>query len=53
MSKEISDIIHLIKIKWNNSDIMDMIIEIIDVKKNNWNNSIEIIDIIAVFEFLT
>ncbi len=52
MSKEISDIIYLIKNKWNNSKIID-IIERIDETKNNWNNSIEIIDIIAVFEILT
>ena len=32
MSKEIIDIIHLIKNKWYNSDIID-IIKIIDVKK--------------------
>ena len=35
--KEISDIIHLIKNKWYNSDIIDMI-EIVDRKKN-WYNS--------------
>ncbi len=47
--KKISDIIHLIKNKWNNSDIIDLI-GIIDAKKSNWNNSIDIIEMIAVFE---
>jgi hypothetical protein len=49
MSKEISDIIHLIKKKCHKSVLID-IIAFIDTNKNNWYNSIEISDIIAVFE---
>ena len=49
MSKEISDIIHLIKNKGHNSVLIDKI-ALIDTNKNNWYNSIEISDIIAVFE---
>ncbi len=49
MSKEISDIIHFIKNKCHNSVLID-IIELLMQKKSY---SIEISEIIAVFENLT
>ncbi len=49
MSNEISEIIHLIKNKCHNSVWID-VLALIDTNKNKWYNSIEISDIIAVFE---
>ncbi len=39
----------MIKNKWYNSVIID-VISIIETNKNNWYDSIDIIDIIAVFK---
>ncbi len=47
MSKEISDIILLIKTKCHDCILIDAI-ALIDTNKNNWYNSIEISDIMSI-----